>query len=128
MVRIFVYGTLKEGFTLDGSCLEYRKEVTKDVEVDGTLFNLGSFPGIKLNTGHKVIGELHTFENSEEVLNIMDSIEGYNPGNEKQSLFIRKTITTNHDDEKIEAYAYEFNFDAYEIENDIIKTGIWEEN
>ena len=39
MVRIFVYGTLKEGFALDGSCLEYRKKVTKDVEVDGTLFN-----------------------------------------------------------------------------------------
>ena len=127
-IKVFVYGTLKEGYPLDGYCLKERKKITKNVKVDGTLFNIGPFPGVKFNTGGKVIGEIHEFENPEKVLKTMDGIEGYNPVNEKQSLFIRRMITIPYNNKEVEAYAYEFNFETYEIEHNIIKTGIWEEN
>ncbi len=128
MVKIFVYGTLKEGFALDGSCTTKRISVVKNVKIDGTLFDLGPFPGIKLNTGGTVIGELHTFRNSSKTLAMMDSIEGYNPKNEENSLFNRRTTDVMNKSGDLEkAYVYEFNFGKYEIEQHIIKTGIWEE-
>jgi len=127
-VNIFVYGTLKEKFSLDGQCTTKRKLVIKNIKINGTLFNLGPFPGVKFNTKDVVIGEIHTFENKKKTLAIMDSIEGYDSKNKNKSLFIRKLISIIYKNNKIKAYAYEFNFNKYnDIKKIKIKTGIWEE-
>ena len=129
MIKIFVYGTLKEGFKLDGSCAEIRESVVKNAKAKGTLFNLGPFPGAKFDTQDTIIGELHEFSNDLEALRVIDNIEGYYPDNKENSLFLRKLIDVSYqNNEKIKAYAYEFNFDRYEVRQTKIKTGVWEEN
>ena len=128
MIKLFVYGTLKKGFALDGSCPTSRRSVDDGVKTSGTLYDLGPFPGARFNTKNTIIGEVHVFENAKETLVIMDSIEGYNPENKKDSLFIRKVIDVIYKDGKeTKAYAYEFNFERYNIKQTIVETGIWEE-
>jgi len=129
MVKIFVYGTLKERFSLDGQCTTKRKSVIKNVKTSGTLFCLGSFPGAKFNTENIIIGEIHKFENAKKTLNEMDSIEGYHSNDKTNSLFRRIIIDVVYKNgKKTKAYAYEFNFDKYnKIKKYKIKTGIWEE-
>ena len=127
MIKLFVYGTLKKGFALDGSCPTTRKSVVEGVKTSGTLYDLGPFPGARFNTKNIITGEVHVFENAEETLSIMDSIEGYNPENKKDSLFIRKVIDVVYEDgKKTKAHAYEFNFGRYDVKQTKIKTGIWE--
>lgn len=129
MIKIFVYGTLKKGFKLDGQCTTKRKHIIKNVNTSGTLFNLGPFPGAKFNTKNVVIGEIHIFEDIKNTLQQMDYIEGYDSKNKINSLFIRRKINVfNKNNKKIKAYAYEFNFDKYNIKKFQIKSGIWVKN
>ena len=124
MIKIFVYGTLKEGFSLYKS-YNNRKSIIKNVIVSGTLFNLGPFPAAKFNTNNTIIGEVHTFYNKDKILKIMDKIEGYDSKNIDTSLYIRKIIDIVYKNKKEKVYAYEFNFNKYSVQKTIIKTGIW---
>ncbi len=128
MIKIFVYGTLKEGFPLDEQYTTKRKSVVKNVKTSGTLFNLGPFPGAKFNTKDIIVGEIHKFKDAKQILSEMDVIEGYNHRDKTNSLFYRIIIeATYKNGKKVKAYAYEFNFDKYNnIKKRIIKTGIWE--
>ena len=124
MVKIFVYGTLKEGFPLYNN-FNKRHSIIKDITVNGTLFNLGPFPAAKFNTQDTIIGEIHTFYDKDKTLAIMDRIEGYNSENINTSLYIRKMINITYKNKKEKVYAYEFNFDRHPINRIKIETGIW---
>jgi len=125
MVKIFVYGTLKEGFPLFNARCDDIKSVIKNVTVNGTLFDLGPFPAAKFNTDDTITGEIHTFNNKKETLEVMDRIEGYNSKNINSSLYIRKMIDVIYKNKKEKVYAYEFNFNRRDIKKNKIKTGIW---
>lgn len=124
MVKIFVYGTLKEGFPLYNTC-DDRESVIKDIIVSGTLFDLGPFPAAKFNTDDTIIGEIHTFYNKNKTLSIMDRIEGYSSKNINSSLYIRKKIDIIYKNKKEKVYTYEYNFNRYPAEKIKIETGIW---
>jgi gamma-glutamylcyclotransferase (GGCT)/AIG2-like uncharacterized protein YtfP len=131
-VKIFVYGTLKEGGHFAKSFDEVR-EKSKPATIQGQLFDVASwFPGVKLTGSPEdiVYGELHEYKNGDEVLSRMNRIEGFNPDNPEKSLFIRKTVTvTTEDGEKERAEVYEFNFEKESERASMaerVENGVWE--
>ena len=64
--KVFVYGTLKDASRRD------------DMYVKGTLFDLGAFPGIKLEGVTNVPGQI--VEVTEQDLEILDRYEGVSRG------------------------------------------------
>lgn len=101
---VFVYGTLRNGeranYMLDGS--EY---CGKFYLKDCSMYNLGSYPGIKEDKGEYVIGEVYFI--SSEVLRCLDKYEG------EGSLYNRKMVDVFNGEEKVECWAY---FYAHEVD------------
>lgn len=92
MVKVFVYGTLKKGFSandmLEGELVE------ADVVVKGyKMFSNGSFPMIvKGDKKHSVTGEVWSIKDSK--LQELDWYEGYNSTdpNSKYNLYTREFL------------------------------------
>jgi len=76
--RVFVYGTLKVGGRLDRVSLKNARTAVRNAIITGAIYNLGSYPTIKLDKDGEVIGEVHTFhkDNFDAVLSTIDMIEG----------------------------------------------------
>jgi len=72
----FVYGTLKEGGHYSHHLKKFRRKVMK-ATVTGTLYDLGYFPGMRLEGGNIVHGEVHEYKEARHVTEKMDEIEGY---------------------------------------------------
>ena len=125
--KIFVYGTLKEG----GRFAEVYKDKfdplrkgIRPAKIKGTLFNLGSFPGVKLEGDAEVKGEIHSFDEFDAILKIMDRIEGYRGPDNPDNLFNRETVEAELDDGSTEeAVIYTFARDANGAK--IVEDGVW---
>lgn len=118
---IFVYGTLKENGKLARQFDHVRKH-SEPASLKGfDLYRLGWFPGISRGDG-TVFGEIHEY--TEDITSYMDAVEGYNPEDEKQSLFIRREVAVGTEGGMVGAFVYIFNrdipHDAEKIEN-----GFW---
>lgn len=131
-VKIFVYGTLKEGGHFAKN-FDSVRENAKPATIRGQLFDVaGWFPGIKLTDvpDDIVHGELHEYNEAEEVIKQMNRIEGFDPDNPEKSLFIRKKVTVETEEgEKEEAEVYEFNFEnaGDKVDKAIrVESGVWE--
>ena len=107
-MKVFVYGTLLRGmsrFSLLGDSQFMGLGFVK-----GVLYDLGDYPGIREGYG-MVYGELYKIDN--EKLSVLDNIEGYDPAEEPNSLYIRKksTVTLLTDGSTEEAFTYFYNQD-----------------
>lgn len=123
-IRMFVYGTLRQGFGL--SHLLKTASFQGAGFVYGTMYDLGSYPGIKLNEQdktHKVIGEVYFIDR--ETMARLDYIEGYRPNEPEHSLYIRKpVIVLNSNHEEQFGYIYEYNQNTDNVTT-IIESGDW---
>ena len=126
ITKIFVYGTLKEGYRLDKEeFIELRTSV-EVATIEAGLFSLGDYPTIKLDKDGITIGEVHTFksEDFEDVLGLMDEIEGYKPKTPKEGLYNRyKVEATREDGEVVTVWVYEYNGEIDPDEK--VEDGIW---
>lgn len=106
MHNVLVYGTLRPG--------NKRK-----VEVPGAMYDLGSFPGIRLDRpDHTFVAELVTVD--DETLTRLDSYEGYYPDSPEHSLYLRKRYVNTEKD--IDAWVYEYNSD---VRDRLVDHGCW---
>lgn len=128
-LNVFVYGTLKEGRPLDRQALATRRVSVKAATIKGSIFTFkhASFPTIKLDGKGLVIGEVHQFpaEHVQDVVQMMDAIEGYNKHQPDKGLYNRHEIEATLEDGKVvTAWAYEYNG---EVDQDLrIEEGVWE--
>ena len=126
--HMFVYGTLKEGRPLDRSLFAETRKSVREAAITGKIYNLGSYPGIRLEGDEEVHGEVHEFRAKDmaTILSIMDSIEGYREGrDEKQNLYNRRSVTAvTKDGEKVTVYVYEYGREIPEDRR--LKDGVWE--
>ena len=108
--RLFVYGTLLQKYL--------QKEVGSvsglgfvgEGSIEGELYDLGMYPGAVQKQGSAVYGEVYELTDTAEVLRKLDEYEGYNPQNQKGSLYIRKTVeVTLNINTKTAAHAYFYN-------------------
>lgn len=84
--KIFVYGTLKQGFHAN-HFLAGRAEFIDEDRIEGSLYNLGAFPGFKTEGSNMVKGEVYEIT-SVDLPEMLDSYEGY------PSLYDRVKIRT----------------------------------
>jgi len=75
-------------------------------------YDLGEYPGVKLDLNKKHItkGELYNIHsNFEHVISELDYYEGFNELNYTESLFVRKEVVVQTDNENYKAWVYEYN-------------------
>lgn len=128
-LKVFVYGTLKEGRPLDRKGLADLRTSVKAATIEGSIFKFrhAGYPTIKLDGKGLVIGEVHTFpeKHMKEVQQIMDAIEGYSRHQPDQGLYNRHEIKATLEDGKVvTAWAYEYNG---KVDQELrIEEGVWE--
>ena len=103
-MKVFVYGTLKRGFSAN-SMLQGARYLGEGVIEGYDMYDLGSFPAIIEGEG-KVRGEV--YEVDKGTLNLLDFYEGV------PNLYVRKKVKVKMENGKIEdAYAYIFRNKRY---------------
>lgn len=100
---LFLYGTLRQGASRASTLTACPRE---DAFIDNAqLVDAGSFPYLMLSAEGTVRGELVTV--TPEELSRVDAIEGYAPGSEETSLFVRvPVIARGVNGEQVNAQAY----------------------
>lgn len=74
--KFFAYGTLRPGNSAYKFFLEGRARHVGETSIQGTMYSLGGFPGVRLDGGGRVVGDL--FEVVDEGLpDTLDRYEGY---------------------------------------------------
>ena len=89
--QVLTYGTLRP-FTN-----------TNVVRVPGHLYDLGSFPGIKLDNSSGTMVTCEVIEVTDEELERLDLYEGYRPSDPDNSLYIRRKLDWG-------PFIYEYNY------------------
>lgn len=74
---IYTYGTLRPG------------KIADVLKIKGALYDLGSFPAIRLHDLHQTDVIVEPIIVSDEELSAIDNYEGYFPDDIKNSLYIR---------------------------------------
>lgn len=95
---LYVYGTLRPG----------KAEIYRVV---GSLYDLGWFPGIKLDGANEVICERIEITDWDAV----DRYEGFMPSEPENSLYIRRPF--------MDGFIYEYNQEAHRAQR--VVTGDW---
>lgn len=131
--KFFVYGTLKANGRFGKSFESVRVSVEPAKIFGFDMYNVGdrmTFPAAVPGKGI-IIGEVHTFpeEHMVEILNRFDRIEGFDPNNHRDSLYIRKVtqviLTDSNTTEDV--YFYQFNIPIRPSFTKV-ESGIWNVN
>lgn len=106
--RVFAYGTLMEGFVrrslLGPAILEGPGRIR------GSLYDFGEYPGVVLDDGGWVAGELYRLPDIESRLPLMDREEWCDPQDETRSLYVRRRVPVHlADGAPREAWLYVYN-------------------
>jgi gamma-glutamylcyclotransferase (GGCT)/AIG2-like uncharacterized protein YtfP len=109
---LFVYGTLKPELAPPEIAVPMRQlRRVGSAVVRGFLYDLGQYPGLRLNAdGDQVEGDIFELSNP-AVLRGLDAYEGYDPRSPGESLFIRKQcqVRLRDRDERFLCWVYEYN-------------------
>lgn len=108
LARVFVYGTLREGFDNPGrEILDHHAELSGTGEVEGTLYDLGAFPAlVEEATGGSVRGEVHELTMEPEVaLERLDRYEGARGSDPLPYERVARTVNLDSGNE-LEAWVY----------------------
>ncbi|MGL4589437.1 MAG: gamma-glutamylcyclotransferase family protein [Mycoplasmatales bacterium] len=110
IIKIFVYGSLMEGFwnyekSLVGKCLSIT-----DAQVKGKLFHLPHKGYPALIAGEdQVRGQLIEIEDNLQLIQLLDEIEDYKENNEQVSEYFRHKKMVICNQQEVMAYVYEYN-------------------
>jgi gamma-glutamylcyclotransferase (GGCT)/AIG2-like uncharacterized protein YtfP len=109
--HVFFYGTLMAPFNRPG-----RQRVAAHItytgrgSISGSLFDLGIYPAAVPATEGRVWGEVYKMDNPPAVLEVLDDIEGYRPGESEASLYNRlQTPVALENGQTVQAWVYFYN-------------------
>lgn len=111
-MKLFVYGTLKQGFN-NHYIIENAPMIAKNTSIEGDMFSLGGFPGVVPGRGI-VWGEIYDI--TEDQLKRTDRLEGH-------PTFYKRTPVVAGDDVKIECETYFYQGETRDLTK--IKNGVW---
>ena len=108
---VFFYGTLMSGFKRPGrSRVDTKLSPVGRGWIPAALYDLGLYPAAIPAFDDRVFGEVHRMLDSEEVLSVLDEIEGFRPSEPDASLYTRvETTVTFQDGRTAPAWAYFYN-------------------
>ena len=113
---VFVYGTLRRGGARGMAVRFPNAKFVADAKVSGSLYDLGSYPGLLLNESNSlVIGEVYEVDG--ETLNKLDEFEA-------SSNYWRKQFEVSLSSHRIPCWVYEPNLEFYSPRN-LITSGDW---
>lgn len=110
--KVFVYGTLKNGKSAN-HFLQSRAEFIDNDRIEGSLYNLGAFPGYKATGSGMVAGEVWEITD-EKLPDMLDSYEGY------PSLYDRVKVRT---EKGYTVWVYILNHPVNE--DNLMEEGVW---
>jgi gamma-glutamylcyclotransferase (GGCT)/AIG2-like uncharacterized protein YtfP len=113
---VFVYGTLRRGGPGAMSIRFPNSKFIADAEVSGSLYDLGSYPGLLLNESNSLaIGEV--YEVDDDTLSRMDEFEA-------SSHYLRKQVEISIGNDSETCWIYEPNPEFYSLRT-LITSGDW---
>lgn len=105
MRRLFVYGTLREGAANPATGYG-AKYLGPDKIVGAKMFDLGSFPGVRLTGNEDDVVHGDVFEVPSATLARLDAYEGYSPSQPDNSLYVRVEGVNTEDHGDVAVYEY----------------------
>ena len=124
--RLFTYGTLMTGFSrrplLGAALLEGRGRIR------GSLYHFGEYPGLVLDEGGWVAGELYRVPDLPARLPALDREEWCDPADEAKSLYFRRAVAVHGvgaEARQAWVYAYNERFGAAASRGPRIESGDW---
>ena len=114
-MRVFVYGTLKDGYS-NNYLLEQSRLIGEAVTpAEYTMHSVGAFPAVSEGGETAIVGEVWDVDG--ETFRRLDQLEGY------PEFYDRRVINTTRG----EAWMYYIN-DVSPYRAETIKTGVWGRN
>ena len=104
MEKVFVYGTLMQGYGNHRNYLSQSEFLGKGEITGYALYAVSSFPGIVPEHGEKVKGEVYVVDR--DTLKGLDSLEG------EGSLYLRKQVEVLVDGQIVQAWTYIWNHET----------------
>jgi gamma-glutamylcyclotransferase (GGCT)/AIG2-like uncharacterized protein YtfP len=122
---LFAYGTLAESRApREIAAVMRRLKSAGEGFVFGRLYDAGQYPGARLDDvgGDKIFGKIFVVPNDEPLLAKLDDYEGFDPGQPKKSLFVRRrTVINRSNGVPLNGWIYEYNRDVRSLP--VIKSG-----
>jgi gamma-glutamylcyclotransferase (GGCT)/AIG2-like uncharacterized protein YtfP len=113
---VFIYGTLRQGSAGSMSTRFPNSKFIAAAKVNGSLFDLGPYPGLLLDESNAtVVGEV--YEVDYELLKQLDEFEG-------SSNYVRKQVEVFFGGQKTNCWTYEPDAEFYRLDK-IITAGDW---
>lgn len=114
--RVFVYGTLRSGNARSMSFRFPNSKFVAEAKVNGSLYDLGDFPGLLLDESNSlVLGEV--YEVNDEILHELDEFEA-------SSHYLRKQAEVSFGTHKAKCWIYEPDPKSYLLLK-LIPSGDW---
>lgn len=97
--RLFVYGTLRRGFSLHPYLRKSAVRYLGKGKIQGSLYDLGEYPGaVPSSSPHREIeGEVYELLDAKKQLEELDRIEEFHPDRPEDSLFVRRVSVVRLD-------------------------------
>jgi gamma-glutamylcyclotransferase (GGCT)/AIG2-like uncharacterized protein YtfP len=113
---VFIYGTLRRGAVGSMSARFPKSKFIAEAKVNGSLYDLGPYPGLLLNESNSSVnGEV--YEVDDELLNELDEFEA-------SSNYVRKQVEISFGAERTKCWTYEPNPEFYRLHK-LITSGDW---
>lgn len=95
VARLFVYGTLRRGFSSHGLLRRLRARFLGTGHIRGKLYELGEYPGAVESSGggNRICGEVYLLPHAARAFKALDNFEEFDPANPGFALFVRKEAT-----------------------------------
>ena len=106
--HVFVYGTLMQGEQRWPQLRSWSSHVQQG-SISGCLYHLGAYPGLRLDEGGVVHGELHRCDDITNALAVFDQIEGCDEANPLSGLYLRVPVQVNVESATVWAWTYVIN-------------------
>ena len=109
---IFVYGTLRRGYSRNVTLQRLGAGYLGRGTIQGDLFDLEDFPGARstANASSRIAGEIYRLPDPSQALSVLDEIEGLRPAAPELSLFRREmTTVTLENGQETTAWVYWLN-------------------
>ena len=108
---VFFYGTLMSGFKRAGrSRVDSKLTAMGRGSIGAALFDLGIYPAAIPSADSRVNGEIYRMSDGDNVLAVLDELEGHRPAEPDTSLYRRiETPVTMGDGHVAQAWVYFYN-------------------
>ena len=119
-LHVFVYGTLRAGGSNDIARYDPAPRLMGNSRVNGTLYDLGAYPGLRLCGSSSVAGEIYLIDRSlEQLLDRLESVRSDGTGE-----YVKRSVVVRLQGTALECLVYEIQADRI-AQAAVVSSGDW---